>query len=94
MEVCMKKKINRFWRKADYCLRWLCKRPSPMKRLITVLFVCVAMAGLNVWFVYSSIYNLGKNDAKKEMLEMHRIEKFPIIYNDSIHLIKIQEYDE
>ena len=90
----MKSKSNKSWRKFDYCLRRLCKRPSPTKRLITVLFVCVVLAAINIWFVFSSIYNMGKNSANNDMLKIQSIERLPINYNDSINIIKNQVYDE
>ena len=88
----MKQKINEFWNDLEYRLKQLCGRPTPFKRLIMVIFICVAFGAVNVWFVYSSIYNIGKKDAEKEFLKMRHIEGLPFPNNDSINHLKQKIY--
>jgi len=66
----MKKKINQFHREIEYRLKRLCGQPSPKKRLVTVLVIGVVLAVANIWFLVSSIYNIGKNDAEKELMKL------------------------
>jgi len=72
-------------RELETRLKRLCGRPSPTKRLIIVLVVCVVFAAANIYFVVSSIYSIGKNDAKKELLQIEHIEGITIPKNDSIN---------
>ena len=74
-------------------VRLLCGRPSPMKRLIMVLAACVLFAAINVYFVISSIYNMGKSDARKELPQIEHIEGVKIHKNDSINLLKHKLYE-
>jgi hypothetical protein len=78
----MKMKINEFqtkaWCKIEHRLKRICGRPSPMKRLVTVLVIGVVLAFVNVWFLISSIYNIGKNDAEKELMNLQHIERLEL----------------
>ena len=75
----MKTKIIEFLipalRKTDNRLKQLCGRPSPAKRLVMVLIVCLVFAVINIYFLFSSVYNIGKNDAHKELIKMEHIEQ-------------------
>ena len=90
----LKKKIKDFlsnaWDEIEYGLRLLCGKPTPMKRFITVLIIGGALAVANIYFVVSSIYNMGVSDAKKQFLEVQHIEtlKMQQSKNDSIKSIK------
>jgi len=87
----MKMKISSFltlsWRKTDCQLRRLCGKPSPVKRLVTVIIVGGLLAAANIYFVVSSVYNIGKNDAQKEFMKLEHIERLNLQGNDSIRLI-------
>lgn len=74
-------------------VKQLCGRPSPTKRLIAVLFVCLLFAAINVYFVFSSIYNIGKSDAQRELPQIEHIEGVKIHKNDSINLLKHKLYE-
>ena len=95
-------KINEFQTKVGHeiqqRLKRLCGRPSPMKRLIFVIVVCVVLAVVNIWFLFSSIYNIGKNDAEKELMKMQHIEKLELRNKkeskDFKELNENKEYDE
>jgi hypothetical protein len=95
--VKMKTKINNFWGKVEDKLKRLCERPSPMKRLIGVLVICVLFGAANIWFVVSSICNIGKNDGKKELIKLQHIEPLDLRQNDSIkhfkHNLNLNEYE-
>jgi len=78
----------------EYRLRMLCGKPTPMKRFIAVLIICTALAVANVWFVASSIYNIGKRDAEVEFLKLQHTESMKLQHQkDSINRLNIQEYD-
>ena len=67
--------------KTEYRLRRLCGKPSPIKRLIIVLLLSLFFAVVNVWFFVSTVYNIGKKDAQKEMLKLEHIEHKVLINN-------------
>ena len=98
----MKMKINEFQTKVGHeiqqRLKRLCGRPSPMKRLVFVIVVCVVLAVVNIWFLFSSIYNIGKNDAEKELMKMQHIEKLELRKKkeskENKEFKEFNEYDE
>jgi hypothetical protein len=62
--------VSSAWGEIEYGLRCLCGRPSPMKRFIAVLTVGGALTVANIWFIASSIYNMGKRNAERKFLEL------------------------
>ena len=86
----MKKKITVLdW--IDKKLRRVCCGLSPDTRVITVVSFCIIFGGLSIYMTISSIYNIGKRDARMEYIEMERfkqLEKQRSLQhsNDSINL--------
>ena len=74
----MKEIKNEFQRKIEFRIKRFCGKPSPKKRLIAVSVIIVLIAIVNIWFLVSSIYNIGKNDAEKELIKLQHIEKLEI----------------
>jgi len=90
----MKMKVKEFSKsKIEFYLRRICGRPSPTKRLVIVLLVCVKLAAINIYFLFSSVYSIGKNDAQKDLLQIEHIEGLKIPRNDSINLLKQKLYE-
>jgi hypothetical protein len=86
--------LKDIWDEITYCIRWLCLRPSPARRMITVLILIVVLGGANIWFIVSSIYSMGKNDARKEFLELQHIETLKLQHkSDSINILNQKEYE-
>lgn len=73
-------------------LRNICGKPSPVKRFVAVLILMVVFGGFNVWFIVNSVYNIGKNDARKEFLKIEHIEQLKF-RNDSVKQFKNQMYE-
>lgn len=80
------------WDEIEYGLRLLCGRPTPMKRFVIVLVIGGTLAVTNIYFVVSSIYNMGVSDAKKQFLEVQHIETLKL-QNDSINILNQKEYE-
>jgi hypothetical protein len=97
MKRVMKRKIKEFFSnlqdKIDYGLRRVCYGLSPAERLITILIFCVGFGIMSIYITVSSIYNIGKQDAKKEFLEMQHIEqpKLPPPGNENTNLKNRQD---
>jgi len=95
----LREKIKEFltnaWDEVEYRLRLLCGKPTPMKRFIMVLVLGGALAVVHIYFVVSSIYNMGVCDAKNHFLKLQHIEtlKLQQTKNDSIKSIKNKEYE-
>ena len=80
------------WDETQYRLRLLCGKPSPIKRFIAVLIIGGALAVANIYFVFTSIYNIGKEDAKMEYLKLQHLEALKLQQQkDSIQSIRNYE---
>jgi len=86
-------KMGEIGEKLKYRLKQLCGRPSPVKRLVSVLVICSVFAVANIYFVVRSIYSIGKNDAEKELIKLQHIERLNFQQNDSINQIKQKMYE-
>jgi hypothetical protein len=81
--------VSDVWDEIGYGLKCLCGWPSPMKRFIVAVTVGGVLAIANIYFIASSIYNMGKRDAERKFLELKHIEPVELPYSkDSIHSIK------
>jgi hypothetical protein len=86
--------LHSLWERADYGIRWLCLAPSPCKRLVTALVLVAAFGGANIYFVASSIYNMGKRDAEKKFIQLQHIKAIRLQnHNDSINILNQKEYE-
>lgn len=66
-----------------YGIRLLCPSPTPGRRLAAALILIIVFGGLNIWYVVSSIYNIGRSDARKERMELQHIRP-PELKRDSL----------
>lgn len=57
----------------DQWLRRMCGRMTPGKRLAVILTMLLTFSFLSVYMTISSIYNMGRRDAEKELLEIEHI---------------------
>jgi ABC-type lipoprotein release transport system permease subunit len=95
----LKTKIREFlinaWYEIEYGLRLLCGKPTPMKRFIMVLIIGGTLVVVHIYYVVSSIYNMGVHDAKKQFLEVQHIEtlKLQQSKNDSINILNQKEHE-
>lgn len=54
----------------DDGLRRMCGRLSPEKRVIAIVVMAVAFAVINFYMIFSAIYNIGREDARREIIEI------------------------
>ncbi|WP_165043867.1 TraL conjugative transposon family protein [Dysgonomonas sp. ZJ709] len=52
-----------------------CGEITPDKRLIFILVVIIVFTAINLYFTFSSIYNLGKKNAVNELIQIEHIKK-------------------
>ena len=99
MKKSIGKLLTNLWSGIESRLRLLCKKPSPMKRLIAILVVGGFLAVANIYLVITSINNIGKQDAKMEYLKLQHIETLQLQKmkenSDSIknYVLKNYEYE-
>jgi hypothetical protein len=79
-----------------YGIRRLCGRPTPEKRIATVLLLCGVLAVGNLYYVISSIYSAGRRDAEREFLKIEHIKRldWQPVGKDSINLLKHKTYEQ
>jgi hypothetical protein len=93
MKTNIRNQLTNIWDELCYGLRRLCGKPSPLKRLITVLILAVGLGGANIYLVVSSIYSIGKRDGK-EYMRIEHIKQVELKHsNDSINQLKKQLYE-
>jgi hypothetical protein len=89
----IKETLEDIWGELTYGVRWLCLRPSPGVRLSIIALLIVASSVANIWFVVSSIYNMGKHDAEKQFMELRHIEQPELQHKtDSLKTVKRMEF--
>ena len=66
---------------ADDCLRRMCGRITPGKRLAVILLMFFFFGGLSIYITVSSIYNIGKRDGQR--LQIEHIRQLPLHGNDT-----------
>ncbi|MDR2970077.1 MAG: TraL conjugative transposon family protein [Tannerellaceae bacterium] len=91
----MKKKTGNFMEAVrsgiEYRLRWLCGRPSPLKRFIAILVIGGMLTVANIDLVVSSIYNIGRKDAETEFMELRHIETLKLQQQkDSLDFLRLK----
>ena len=85
--------INKLSDKADEWLRRMCGRLTPGGRLAVILTMLLSFSILSVYMAVSSIYNMGRRDAEKEMIEIEHIREINLRQKqDSINNFKYYEY--
>ena len=70
---------------ADDCLRRMCGRITPGKRLAGSLVMFLFFCGLSIYITVSSIYNIGKRDGRR--LQIEHIKQLSLQGNDTINSI-------
>jgi len=77
---------------ADDCLRRMCGRITPGKRLAVILVMFFFFSGLSIYITVSSIYNIGKRDGQRLLIE--HIRQLPLQGNDTINSINLSNKPE
>ena len=54
----------------DDGLRGMCDRLTPGKRVIAIVVMAVVFAVINFYMIFSAIYNIGREDARREMIRI------------------------
>lgn len=85
--------IQKLSDKADEWLRRMCGRLTPGKRLAVILTMLLTFSFLSIYMTVSSIYNMGRRDAEKDMIEIEHIRNLDLRQKqDSINNYKYYDY--
>ena len=72
-------------------LKRICGEITPDKRLTVILVMLLVFTVANIYFTVSSIYNWGKENARKEQLQIEHIRRLEL-RKDSINN-KLNEFN-
>ena len=87
----MKKMLVKIRDLAEEKLRAACAGLSPEKRVITIVVLTVLFALGNFYMIFRAIYDIGREDAKREVIE---ITPPDFIQADTLTDSKIREMEE
>lgn len=66
----MKKIISRINDWIEDKIRSVCAPMSPGKRVVTIVVLIVVFAAVNFYITFRAIYNIGREDARQEVIEI------------------------
>ena len=91
----MKKMLVKIRDLAEEKLRGVCAGLSPEKRVITIVVLTVLFALGNFYMIFRAIYDIGREDAKREVIEITPLD-IPdfIVPADTLTDSKIREMEE
>ena len=85
----MKKMLVKIRDLAEEKLRGVCAGLNPEKRVITVLFALG-----NFYMIFRAIHDIGREDAKREVIEITPLDIPDFIQADTLTDSKIREMEE
>ncbi len=90
----MKKMYLKIKQQVSEKLRALCDRLSPKNRLVAIIVLVVLFALVNFYMISRAIYDIGREDASQELMQITPIEMPEFVPADSLSAEKIQEMEE
>lgn len=90
----MKKIFVRIRDLAEGKLRGLCAGLSPEKRVITIVVLAVLFAVGNFYMIFRTIYDIGREDAKQEVISIEPLGIPDFVPADTLSEGKIREMEE
>ena len=90
----MKKMLVKIRDLAEEKLRGVCAVFNPEKRLITIVVLTVLFALGNFYMIFRAIHDIGREDAKREVIEITPLDIPDFIQADTLTDSKIREMEE
>ena len=75
-------------------LRSLCAGLSPEKRMLTVIVLAVLFALGNFYLIFRAIYDIGREDVQRDIIEIAPLDIPDIVPADTIPDEKMQEMED
>ena len=79
---------------AENKLRGLCAGLSPKKRVMTIVLLTGLFAIGNFYMIFRAIYDIGREDAKQEVIEIEPLSVPDFVPADTLSEKKIREMEE
>lgn len=79
---------------AEGKLRGLCAGLSPEKRVITIVVLAVLFAVGNFYMIFRAIYDIGRDDAKQEIIKIEPLSIPDFTPADTLSDRKIREMED
>ena len=75
-------------------MRGICAGLSPEKRMMTIVVMTVLFALGNFYMIFRAIYDIGREDAKREVIEITPLDIPDFVPADTLPERKIREMEE
>lgn len=75
-------------------LRGICAGLSPEKRVMTIIVLTALFALGNFYMIFRAIYDIGREDAKREVIEITPLDIPDFVPADTLTERKIREMEE
>ena len=75
-------------------LRGLCDRLTPRQRAIAVILMASLFALVNFYMIFRAIYDIGREDARREVIRIEPLDIPEFIPADSLSEGRIREMEE
>ena len=75
-------------------LRGLCDRLTPRQRAIAVIVMASLFALANFYMIFRAIYDIGREDARKEVIRIEPLDIPEFVPVDSLSEGRIREMEE
>lgn len=75
-------------------MRGLCAGLSPEKRVITIVVLAVLFAVGNFYMIFRDIHDIGREDAKQEIIKIEPLNIPDFVPADTLSDRKIREMEE
>ena len=75
-------------------MRGICAGLSPEKRMMTIVVMAVLFALGNFYMIFRAIYDIGREDAKREVIEIAPLDIPDFVPADTLPEGKIREMED
>ena len=90
----MKKMLVKIRDLAEEKLRAACAGLSPEKRVITIVVLTVLFALGNFYMIFRAIYDIGREDARQDIIRITPLEVPDFVPADTLSDMKVREMEE
>lgn len=90
----MRKRILKIRSLAESKLRGLCDSLTPEKRKAVVIGLFVVFAAVNFYMIFRAIYDIGREDARQEVIEIAPLDIPDFVPADTLSDERVRDMEE
>ena len=90
----MRKRILKIRSLAEGKLRDLCDSLTPESRKAVVIGLCTVFAAVNFYMIFRAIYDIGREDARQEVIEIAPLDIPDFVPADTLSDEKVRDMEE